>query len=676
MGYWWEQCDWRMVQTNLREIDMEGLDARRYARDLQAFGATVALVNAAGIIASYPTRLPFHFQSPYLTGDSLSDVIAACHAVGIRVLARTDFSKIRREIYEARPEWAYRTPAGEIVDFEGDVHACVNGGYQREYALEIIRECLTTHDFDGIFFNMGGYQVRDYANHYHGICHCEACRSLFFARSGHALPGREDPSDPIYRAYRRFQLETTEEHNARVCAFIRDLRPEILINRDVYTLDTGMIRQECNTALARPLPHWPYAGSENTKWVRASFPGFISSNTSVDFWDYPVRHVAVSPTQQETRLWQNLANAGSLDYYLIGRLDDHADTSGYAGIRRVFDHHARHAQWYRDNRSVAAIALLTPDHWGGFGPHHEAAGIYRMLTEGHHLFDVVFLSRIHAVDLKKYEWLILPDLQAIGDEQAQILDAFVAAGGQMLCTGQTGSQDADGNPRARPALACLGWTDNGILQEAASAYLEIDETDREIFSRFKQTRLVAIGGSYVYTRGTAQTQPILRMIPPQPYGPPERCYPLFPAHDNPGAVSHAYQAGRCVSIPWFPGQLFHRQGYPNTMDFVLDLLENLLGATPVHTDLPPMAEVTVSRTADADAWLLHVVNQTGHFGTSFYPPVQIPSATCSLPMPQRPRSVTSLLHDTAVPFTWQDGALTVRMGPIGICEALLIRTAT
>ncbi len=91
-------------------------------------------------------------------------------------MARTDFSKIRRTIYEQYPEWAYRTKNGQVVDYNGDVHTCINGDYQQNYALTIIKESLTEFRFDGIFFNMGGYQVKDYSNRDYGICHCSQCK--------------------------------------------------------------------------------------------------------------------------------------------------------------------------------------------------------------------------------------------------------------------------------------------------------------------------------------------------------------------------------------------------------------------------------------------------------------------------------------------------------------------
>ena len=91
MAHWWQTIPWRMVQTNLPDRAMADMDAARFARDLKDFGATVVNLNAAGIVANYETKLDFQPRNPYLTGDSLADVVAACHAQGIRVIARTDF---------------------------------------------------------------------------------------------------------------------------------------------------------------------------------------------------------------------------------------------------------------------------------------------------------------------------------------------------------------------------------------------------------------------------------------------------------------------------------------------------------------------------------------------------------------------------------------------------------
>ena len=39
MSKWWVNYPWRMIQTNLREIDMENIDAKDYVRQLKEFDA-------------------------------------------------------------------------------------------------------------------------------------------------------------------------------------------------------------------------------------------------------------------------------------------------------------------------------------------------------------------------------------------------------------------------------------------------------------------------------------------------------------------------------------------------------------------------------------------------------------------------------------------------------------
>ena len=80
MKHWWEGYPWRMIQTNLRQIDMADIDAKAYAKQLKDFGATVVTLNAAGIIASYQTKHPYQAQSEYLTGYT-ERIPPLCHKI-------------------------------------------------------------------------------------------------------------------------------------------------------------------------------------------------------------------------------------------------------------------------------------------------------------------------------------------------------------------------------------------------------------------------------------------------------------------------------------------------------------------------------------------------------------------------------------------------------------------
>lgn len=664
MTDWWQGQRWRLVQTNLREIDMRDISADRVVADLQALEANVLMINAAGIIASYPTKLPFHFQSPYLTGDSLHDILDACHAAGIRVIARTDFSKVRRPIFEQHPDWAYRTAEGEIVDYNGDVHVCINSPYQQFYALLIIEELLETHDFDGIFFNMGGYQTRDYSGNYYGICHCQHCRARFADLYGKPLPRAENLDDPIYRDYLEFKARTLTEHHQKVYRFIAGRWPDVCIANHTE-FRRGFIRQESNTALDRPLPHWQYSASDNTKWAVGSYPQMVSSNTTVDFIDFPYRHVAVSPYQQALRLAQNLANGGALDYYLIGRLDNHEDRSGFEVVRDLFHYHAAHEDAYRGLESLADVLLLKADVNQG-----EYRGWFRCLTEAHIPFDVVRLGAASDAVLKRYSLVVAPGVDTLDDDLAARLDDFVAHGGTLLATGLTGSRDLFHNPRPRPVLRCLGIEEVlAVRQATRSSYLKF--VDKIGFRRFGATDLVYVEGPYVYARYAKAAQRRMQLIPPHNFGPPERCYYDLVV-DHPGFVVHPYGQGRAITVPWLPGTLFHRQGHLNTAWFCMDLLEGVAGVDSIAGNLPPQVEVTLMGQRARGIWLIHLVNGSGHFGNSFYSPLTLHDLTLRISQVPEPEEVTGLRAGCSFPYVWDKGILTVRIPTLNLFEAIRI----
>ncbi len=61
-------------QTNLREIDAL-LDVNAFVKSIENASANVVLINVVGIVANYPTRLPFYYRNPYMKGDLVGDLI-------------------------------------------------------------------------------------------------------------------------------------------------------------------------------------------------------------------------------------------------------------------------------------------------------------------------------------------------------------------------------------------------------------------------------------------------------------------------------------------------------------------------------------------------------------------------------------------------------------------------
>jgi len=391
---WWEEIPWRMVQTNLREIDMENINAADFAEELSQYNATVVNLNAAGILASYDTALPFQNKSAYLHGDSLKQIVDACHAKGIRVIARCDFSKIGYNIYEQHPDWAYRDCQGQIMNYNGFVQTCVNGPYQQQYMLDILRELFATHDFDGLYCNMSGVFVTDYDYNIYGPCHCENCRRLYKEETGGEIPEANNPRDPAFGKYMGWLSRRAGMQKRKMYEAVKKIRPDIAVNGFDYT------RTECNQDVDRAT--WIYQASANARRVRGlGNKPYVSDTASVDFLGFRYRHSSVSSGIMEVRQWQSLAYAHSLSLYIMGTLGGHKDRSGIDASRKAFDFMAEHEDLFRNTESGADVLLANKPLMGR--EDKEVSGLVSALTQMHIPFDEANLSELTAENISRYK---------------------------------------------------------------------------------------------------------------------------------------------------------------------------------------------------------------------------------------------------------------------------------
>src|SRR4028119_2048849 len=62
---WWNRAPYRLVQTNLREIDAN-MNVDAYVQSMVDASATIVLINVGGIVANYPTKLPYHYRNTFM----------------------------------------------------------------------------------------------------------------------------------------------------------------------------------------------------------------------------------------------------------------------------------------------------------------------------------------------------------------------------------------------------------------------------------------------------------------------------------------------------------------------------------------------------------------------------------------------------------------------------------
>ncbi|MBD0364898.1 MAG: beta-galactosidase, partial [Flavisolibacter sp.] len=192
----------RWGQINITEKDPAQYDIgwwRAYWKRTQTGGV---IVNAGGIVAYYPTRVPLHRQAEYLQGrDLFGELCRTAHADGLAVFARMDSNRAHEEFYKAHPDWFAVDASGKPYK-AGELYiSCVNSPYYNEHIPAILKEIAVTYHPEGFTDNSWSGLGRD------SICFCEYCKKSFRDKTGHELPTKKNWDDPAYRAWIKWNYE-------------------------------------------------------------------------------------------------------------------------------------------------------------------------------------------------------------------------------------------------------------------------------------------------------------------------------------------------------------------------------------------------------------------------------------------------------------------------------------
>lgn len=649
-GDWWLKPH-RLLQTNLREIDAT-MDLDRYVEEVQAFGANIVLFNVGGIVANYPTELENHWRNPFMEGDVVGEALSRLHAADIKMMGRFDFSKLNEAFAAKHPDWLYVSEKGGNVNYNGQVHTCVMGGYQQAYMLEILKEALTRYELDGVFFNMIGFPQTDYSRVFHGICQCRNCQQSFREYAGMPLPKHDGDPAALTKHGQWKNLQISRQFE-RVREVIKSIRPRAVIC--TYTANhVDVIRRESNA----PLGEEPWDDLERAQWSLLTHPDKQLANASVHFYAMIFRHAAAGPYLHSRRLWQQMVNGAWLDFYCIGPLQRLEDRAGLGPAGDVFRFHAAHEDWLVDTESAAEVGLVRRD-----GEDYQ--GWLQLLAEHHVPFDLVSLD--HS-DLPRYRGLIVPESDRIGSREAKALDAYVQEGGNLLLSG-----------RMPEDLACLGRPRLVKTWPARhSMYVRIRPEDktRLAVDGLRDFDLVQLRGPF-HEYGAAQdTQDGLRLIHDVMYGPPEKCY-YRSVSDIPALWTRSFERGRAALLPFQIGAMYREWGNAGHGLLAVGVLDDLLETNRrLRVETSPMVEVTHRRNRRGDFEWVSLYNHSGRLGNSFHPPIPVADVRIRLATDRPVRRVRSLTDGTPLPVhRTERGELATTLPRLNAFEVVLVEYA-
>jgi hypothetical protein len=565
--------------------------------------------------------------------------------------------------------------------YNGLFSTCPSGPYYQEKSFEIIREILDRYDVDGFFFNWFNFSQRDYSGNDRGICQCYNCKQRFTDQTGMRLPTAQDWSDPAYLAWTEFTRHTLRDLAGRIRAFISERRPEVPL---MLRQSPDVIMHEANNAIDRPQPLWVTAAGDMARHSRTDYPGKPVWVNTVTFIDLPYRFTAEQPGFIGLDLVQTFAQGANPSSYIIGT-PDLADQRILDSTARLFTYHRDHAAFYDGLTSAAKVAVVasprTAELYGGAEQDRkvrdEYRGVYRALVESHIPFDVLSDSLLAeaAADgrLGRYDALVLPNVAVLDEAQVDVLDRYVAAGGGLLATYDSGVFDETGQEVPEFRLQSLGAASirfrRAGLGAMRSSYLAL--TQPADVPGANANTMLAVEDAFLYVQARPGATESMTYRSPAPYGPPEKCYGGVDT-GYPGQLTYQYGQGRTAYLPWPAGAMYYRLGLADYRQLLATALDKVLrGGRQIRVSAPPQVEVCVGTQPGTGRTLIHLINYTGYQGRAFYDPIELRDIRVEIRLPTTVTRAVAAVAGHELEMSRDGGTTSVVVPRLGLFELVV-----
>ena len=618
----WYRRVTRWGQTNITEKDPAHYDIEWWRKYWKRTHTQGVIVNAGGIVAYYPSKIPLHRQAQYLEGrDLFGELCRGAHEDGLVVFARMDSNRAHEEFYKAHPDWFAIDGAGNPYK-AGDLYlTCVNSPYYNEHIPAILKEVSDLYHPEGFTDNSWSGLGRD------SICYCENCKKSFRDKTGKDIPRTRNWDDQTYRQWIRWnyqrRLEIWDLNNRATIASggknciwsgmnggsisgqaksFRDFKA-ICDRADIIMLDSqarndadGFQENAFNGKRIHGMLGWEKLIPESMAMYQAGKPTF---------------RIASKP-KAEARMWMVEGIAGGIQpwWHFIGA--SHEDRRIYHTPESLFNWHKINEKYLINRTPVATVGVVWSQQNMDFYGREETEQMVDLPWRG--VIQALIRSRIpyipvHADHIEReavnLSVLILPNLGVMTDSQVTSVKRFVEKGGGLIATGESSLYDEWGDRRSDFALGDLfGAHQSGANQNNSGAgyrkrvaetihtYLRLSPELRRnvdgpqtglepialgkrhpVLNGFEETDIISYGGFLGSIKTDASAEVLMTFIPSFPIYPPETAWMREPKTDIPGLiVNNKAGKGRVVYMPADLDRQYGRNNLPDHGDLLANIV--------------------------------------------------------------------------------------------------------
>jgi len=684
----------RCGQINYNERDPLTMDADAWGDYWASLKVDAVLLNGGGIVAFYPTLVPYHHRSEFLgKRDLFGEMVAAMKRRRIRAVARMDCNLAYEDALKAHPEWFERNqdgaprPHGESPWLFA---TCMFSTYFSEQMPAIYREINKNYPVDGFFTN--GWPSTGSLR----VCYCESCRRLY-EKLGGIPPAETDASNLLYHKYYEAYMDRVKEIWRLWDGIAHEKSPQsVYVGNLGGGLDTVKdLKQLSQVAAWFNADHQGRSG-ETPIWDCAQqgrvaysvMQGRTATNVSGAYSNsQPIwRHVSKAPAELTLWLAQTTASGMVPWFHWLGGSPE--DTRWRNVGRSFFDWLAANEMHFRNRRTLADLAVLYPQRTVAFysrpesrrpphrgGPIDYLQGMYYALLEGRFLFDFVHEGNLDAATLRKYRALLIPNAAYLADAHCEAIRRYVKEGGSVLATFETSRYTEWGELRGDFQLADIfgAHVAGEVIGPRGNSYARM-EKPHPLLEGFQGTSLLPGAENRVPVKADAVPL-VLSIVPAYPAFPPEMVYPQTPRTNEPAAIFREVGKSR---VAYFAGDVDRtcwRSGNVDLSRLLQNAIRWVRGADPV-------VSVTGAGIIEAFAWetepgyALHLLNYTNpnmtHGSIRETYPLGPQKVRFRLSAGHRIKTVRALRAGKALKFQQEDETVSFQVPSISDYEVMAI----
>ncbi|MCA9443519.1 MAG: beta-galactosidase, partial [Candidatus Omnitrophica bacterium] len=458
---------------------------------------------------NHPTEIGQQHRG--LKGRNLTQVlIDACHEAGIAVVLYT--SLIHDDwAFDHHPDWAMKTADGTPWGKGGRYRlVCPNSPGYREYVRSWTQEICEKFDFEGMRFDMTFWV---------GVCYCGSCQKRFAEEVGGEIPRTVDWFDEKWVALQRKREEWLADFASIPSGTVRKLKPEASVEHQSSTYPLNwtfgvavpLIEQNdflqgdfygdalqgsfVRKLLEELTPNKPFAyetsfsvslhdhtGKKSKDLLKAKAASSIADQAAFVFIDAidPIGTVNPNAHERMGEVFEDL-----MGYYSNLGGERVRDVAIYYSLESKFD--------FRGNGSSVANPNRDDSHT------EAAMQAARWLISNHIPFGVV--SKKSLVDLSGIKVLVLPNINMMDEEEAELIRDWVRQGGSLYASGCTSLVTKTGRRHPDFMLSdVFGVSIDEPVWEDKEHYLSPTTVGRELLSEWTQKYPAYVKGDWMKVR--------------------------------------------------------------------------------------------------------------------------------------------------------------------------------